>query len=342
MSRLHTHHSRSQLLLLVCVLLSGLLLATFQVRAATASTLSTRQLHEVNHSTGARFYNDPLAGTSFWLNPEKPIVQEEELLRASHRFSDAARIEKIASQPQATWFTGPVTTAYVRSITKTAQAEGKVPVYVMYDLPWRGCDVPDGGGAPNPRGYRHLVNVVARGLKQASVVMVVEPDALSELSCLSRGQQREYYGLIKFALHRFEKDANAALYVDAGHPGYDPVDIISHRLMKVVAGTNAGFSLNVSNYVRTPLDIAYGTAISRATGGRHFIIDTSRNGGHVPMNLWCNPPGAKLGADPTSDTGNPLVDAELWIKGPGDSDGTCNGGPASGIWLKEALELTSR
>ena len=49
---------------------------------------------------------------------------------------------------------------------------------------------------------------------------------------------------------------------------------------------------------------------------------------------------AKLGRDPTTDTGQGLVDAFLWVKEPGTSDGTCRGGPAAGQWRPQyALEL---
>ena len=34
------------------------------------------------------------------------------------------------------------------------------------------------------------------------------------------------------------------------------------------------------------------------------------------------------------------LDALLWVKLPGESDGTCNGGPAAGAWFPSmALEL---
>jgi endoglucanase len=82
----------------------------------------------------------------------------------------------------------------------------------------------------------------------------------------------------------------------------------------------------------------------------HFIIDTSRNGqgplnvapfGLAPFNQpatilagltagnWCNPPGAGLGLRPTAKTGVALLDAYLWVKIPGESDGSCDiaGGP---------------
>ena len=69
---------------------------------------------------------------------------------------------------------------------------------------------------------------------------------------------------------------------------------------------------------------------------------------------WCNPPDRGLGVRPTTRTGNPLVDAYLWIKIPGESDGQCDRGtgggkdpergggadPAAGAWFeKQAAEL---
>ena len=39
---------------------------------------------------------------------------------------------------------------------------------------------------------------------------------------------------------------------------------------------------------------------------------------------WCNAPRRGIGARPTANTGVPLVDAYLWIKTVGHSDGQCN------------------
>lgn len=94
----------------------------------------------------------------------------------------------------------------------------------------------------------------------------------------------------------------------------------------------------------------------------HFVVDTSRNGrgpwtapaGAYPdPEVWCNPPDRGLGARPTLETGTALVDAFLWIKVPGESDGRCfrgTGGPLdpargiedppAGAWFPEqAAEL---
>jgi endoglucanase len=75
-------------------------------------------------------------------------------------------------------------------------------------------------------------------------------------------------------------------------------------------------------------------------GLKHFVIDTSRNGQRrwiPPADLppgdpqeWCNPPARGLGKRPTANTGLTLLDAYLWIKIPGESDGQCyrwTGGP---------------
>ncbi|WP_329499280.1 glycoside hydrolase family 6 protein [Kitasatospora herbaricolor] len=70
----------------------------------------------------------------------------------------------------------------------------------------------------------------------------------------------------------------------------------------------------------------------------HFVVDSSRNGQgpwtptaqYPDPQTWCNPPARGLGTRPTADTGVPLLDAYLWIKVPGESDGSCTRGTAGG------------
>ena len=91
----------------------------------------------------------------------------------------------------------------------------------------------------------------------------------------------------------------------------------------------------------------------------HFVVDTSRNGqgpwtppaGVYPdPQDWCNPPARGLGTRPTADTGVPLLDAYLWVKVPGESDGSCTRGtggtidpewgvvdPAAGVWWPDQV-----
>jgi endoglucanase len=92
-----------------------------------------------------------------------------------------------------------------------------------------------------------------------------------------------------------------------------------------------GFSTNVSNFNTTTVETQFGKDISAKLSGAHFVIDTSRNSADV-NGEWCNPQKAAIGAKPSLETGDRLVDAYLWIKTPGESDGNCNGGPNAGVW----------
>ena len=105
---------------------------------------------------------------------------------------------------------------------------------------------------------------------------------------------------------------------------------------------NGGFALNTSNYIADDELIGYGNDIARRLGGDvHYVIDSSRNGnGAAPDSQWCNPPGRALGRRPTPVSDGSLLDAFAWLKSPGESDGSCNGGPPAGQWYHAmALEL---
>jgi endoglucanase len=90
-----------------------------------------------------------------------------------------------------------------------------------------------------------------------------------------------------------------------------------------------------------------------AVASTHFVVDTSRNGrgpntmqayAAAPYNQpasvvstlfagnWCNPTNAGLGVRPTADTGVPLLDAYLWVKTPGQSDGQCDAAGGVRAW----------
>ena len=75
------------------------------------------------------------------------------------------------------------------------------------------------------------------------------------------------------------------------------------------------------------------------TGGSHYVIDTSRNGvgpaDDSPLN-WCNPTGRAMGTPPTTATAGPHADAYLWVKRPGESDGSCDRGePRAGQFINQ-------
>lgn len=59
----------------------------------------------------------------------------------------------------------------------------------------------------------------------------------------------------------------------------------------------------------------------------HSIMDTSRNGIIGVREYWmdwCNVNGAGFGRPPSTETGDDLLDAFVWAKAGGESDGTSN------------------
>jgi endoglucanase len=189
--------------------------------------------------------------------------------------------------------------------------------------------------------YRAWIDDLAAGIGAGPAAVVLEPDALPALDCLSEDAREQRSALLAYAASRLSRRDGVAVYIDAGNPSWIAPAEMARRLRAAGVARARGFALNVSSFHTTARARAYGKAISRRAGNAPFVIDTSRNGaGPAPGDAWCNPPGRALGQAPTGDTGDPLVDALLWIKRPGESDGACNGGPPAGTWWPdEALRL---
>jgi endoglucanase len=284
---------------------------------------------------------NPFAGYQLYVDPNSNARRQAETLRRS-RPQDAALLDQIARQPVARWLGD-----WVRDIQRevdqavsTITRSGAIPVFVAYHIPARDCGSYSAGGANSPGAYRQWIRSFANGINNRRAVVILEPDALPGMDCLSAARQTERMALIGEAVQVL-KGRGAAVYIDAGHAGWHSPAVMARRLNQSGIAAANGFSLNVSNYLASAANIAYGERLSRLVGGKHFVIDTSRNGTGGTGSNWCNPRGQALGVVPTTRTGHPLVDAFLWIKQPGESDGTCGGGPRAGAWWTDiALELS--
>lgn len=287
----------------------------------------------------------PLEGRKLYVEPGGPAHAQATAWSGS-RPNDATLIRRIAEQPQALWlgeWRADVRATVARRVAR-ARAGGRVPVLVAYNVPNRDCGQHSSGGAASAADYRGWIGQIAAGIGAAPVVVILEPDALAGMDCLSRADRRERIQLLKDAVIRLSALPAVALYIDAGNPGWVPAARMAKRLRAVGVGRARGFAVNVAAFETTARSRAYGRAISRRTGRAHFVIDTSRNGaGPSAPGDWCNPSGRALGEFPTTQTGDALVDAFLWVKRPGESDGACNGGPPAGTWWPEyALDLARR
>ena len=285
----------------------------------------------------------------FWVNPEGRASEALKAARKDASAEDAKLIEKIAEQPAGEWIKPEEAESQTRSITEAATKVDTSPILVMYNIPHRDCGQYSQGGAKDADAYRAFTDQVVKGIGDREASVIVEPDALPHImqeGCVPQQMHDEQYTLINEAVSKLKDLPNTKVYIDAGNPHWirDPGGMVEPLKKSGIAKAD-GFALNISNYQTTKENIEYGQRLSSMVGNKHFVIDTSRNGngpidGEENEESWCNPPGRALGDVPTTDTDDKLVDAYMWIKRPGESDGTCRGGPEAGEWFQDyALEL---
>jgi len=229
----------------------------------------------------------------------------------------------IADRPIARWFNGDGADASdARGYVSAASRVHKLPVLVFYHLPERGCQV--GEGAASAAAYRSWIDAVAASIGTRPAVVILEPDALPQLDCLSSSAQTTRLSLFSNAVDRLRSTApNTWTYLDAGHDDWTPAGTMAKRLSAAGITHARGFALNASNFQSTARNVSYAQAVNTALGSaKQFVIDTSRNGNPLNGDDWCNPTGQRVGAAPRAG-GATGLDLQLWIKPPGESDGNC-------------------
>ncbi len=286
----------------------------------------------------------PLGGATapFWVDPASPAAWQADDWERHGRQKDARSLQRIARQPAAVWPAGDDPGAMMRAALEGAAGQGKAALFVAYNIPHRDCGQHSAGGAADAASYRQWIDRFAEALGDATAWVVLEPDAVAHVvdGCTPPQYQQERLQLLAEATDRLKRQPHTKVYLDAGNSAWitDPARLAQPLAHAGIAHAD-GFALNVSNFQTTAASTAYGhrlVTVLKGLGTKHFVIDTSRNG-NGPLagdrsTAWCNPPGRALGTAPTVKTGDPSVDAYLWIKRPGESDGQCRGGPAAGRW----------
>jgi cellulose 1,4-beta-cellobiosidase len=216
---------------------------------------------------------------------------------------------------------------------------------------------PDASG--EARYQHHFIDPIAaafRAHRDQRIAIVLEPDSLANLvtnlpnpRCAAVAEI--YKRGIAYAIKTLSMP-HVSVYLDAAHAGWLgwPKNLVHaiplfKEVLQLAGGADRirGFALNVSNYdpVKVPdtrprdphyapndelgyvEDLARGLEVAGITGKR-FLVDTSRNGRadiRSAAGSWCNVKGAGLGERPRAAPA-PLVDAYLYVKVPGESDGT--------------------
>ncbi|MBX9398755.1 glycoside hydrolase family 6 protein [Streptomyces sp. TRM72054] len=300
-----------------------------------------------DRTTGAGITQQPKDAAPFWVNPDGNAAQQVADYVKNGRQTEADQIRKIAQQPTGEWIGPENPEQEARGFTEAAAKADRTALLVLYNIPHRDCGQYSGGGAADGNAYRAWIDGVAQGIGDRSATVILEPDAVLHLvdGCTPGEFHEERYDLLTYAVDKLKSQQNTKVYLDAGNAGWGHPDQIHEPLNRAGIARADGFSVNVSNFYSTEDSITYGKQLSAKVGNKHFVIDTSRNGNGPytegdPDERWCNPPGRALGETPTTNTADPLVDAYLWIKRPGESDGECKGGPKAGAWWPTyALQL---
>ncbi|MFF4805104.1 glycoside hydrolase family 6 protein [Streptomyces sp. NPDC001351] len=296
--------------------------------AVGTGVTNARFLADVNHRSAAPLADPPFPATTvLYTAPDAPAAL---WVRDHPRASWAAVIAgRIASRPQAVWFTDPdpmKVAGQVHTLVDAARAQHTLPVLVTYAVPRRDCSGHSTGGTGDLATYRTWIESFARGIGPAQALVILEPDALGLADCLSPPERRDRFTALSEAGRALRLDApHSRVYYDAGNSGWHPAGTMADRLRRAGATRYAdGIALNVSNFNRTHDEVRYGRSVIRKLGNSRLgmVIDTSRNGaGPARGHRACDPPGRRLGHTPTLDTGVYGVDAYLWVKPPGQADG---------------------
>jgi endoglucanase len=270
-------------------------------------------------------------------------------------------MDKLASAPGVIWLTGPSGTdtlasrdidTVVRTSTEAAQTDS-LPVYMLYALPKRdACATYSSGGFKSSGEYLTWVDRILSQLKNKAA-FIIEADGVAHTagpnSCMSATDKTARYELLSQIAARLKQSPLvAAAYLDAGHSEWfpDPA-VLVEPLKRSGLDKLDGISANVSYFVATGEITAWAQNLITAAGpGKGAVIDTSRNGrGSMPAHVtgearWCNPSGRGTGPRPTTQVSDKFIDAYLWIKVVGESDGACNGYPVAGTFMSSvALQL---
>ncbi|TDL20974.1 cellulase [Rickenella mellea] len=241
--------------------------------------------------------------------------------------------------------------------------------------------------------YKAYIDSIAAEVNQypdVRIVFVVEPDGLANLvtnldvpKCT--GANSTYREVIAYAISNLQQ-SNVWLYLDAGHSGWlgwpanlSPAATLFSAVLNATTNnaTIQGFATDVSNYNQLRGDVAdpaQGTnpnyneeryinalipLLQQNGVPTQFIVDQGRSG-RIDLRgseaEWCNINGAGLGLRPTTDTGNTAIDSIVWVKPPGDSDGTSDPSstrfdshcalntsvqpaPEAGVWFQSYFEM---
>jgi endoglucanase len=294
---------------------------------------------------------NPLAGHRLYFDPLNPAAVAVRELAAAGNQADADRLAILAREPTAQWLTGSTDDiSTLTNIINDAAAAQTLATVVLYNLPQR--DVGAGqssGGAADTTAYLHWVETMARTIGDHAAIVIMEPDGVTAVADqhLTGQAAQARLATLRAGIQLLAKHPNTFVYLDAGNAGWQSPEAMVDPLKQAGVQQARGIAVNVSNFFSDAASTSYAEALAQRLGGTGIVIDTSRNGtgpSDMADRPWCNPPGRTIGQLPRINSTDGPVQAWLWIKRPGESDGACRPGepPAGQWWLHYALALVQQ
>ncbi|MBZ5738110.1 glycoside hydrolase family 6 protein [Nocardioides mangrovi] len=304
---------------------------------AAGTTYAAPAAHAEQHQAQAKPQRrDPRRSQGLFVDPKMPAYNQGGVYRT-----------RIGQMSQAFWvipeaYGTDAVRAKVNEYTGDALAAHKTPVLSVYGIPGRDCgQYSSGNPLTTAAQYRAWISQLAKGLEKKKALVVLEPDALALFSSSTTTCPTKPAGwqqMLRFASKKLSS-TGAWVYLDAGHSNWTPYDDRPSYLKQAGVKYTRGISTNVSNFRPTAAEKKYAALMLKGLRKlgikhKHYVIDTSRNGATPPADAGydtINPTWARLGKKPRL-VFQGAFDGTLWVKHPGESDGTVNGGPPSGQW----------
>jgi endoglucanase len=283
----------------------------------------------------------PLSRFDLWYNPTTTPENwwHENRLESPDK---AEIVKSLIGVPVTDWISEETTTITekIKVSIQLASQEKQLPVFCIYNIVGRDINQYSKGGVKDANAYIDFIKRLDKLFGATPMIIILEPDSLSQATELSAPEQQQRFALLKNAVQILNKNKERFIYLDGGHSDWHSPEEQAKLLQQAGIEQARGFSLNVSNFQTAEDSVKYAQALSKLTNGKGAIIDTSRSGlGPSPDKEWCNPSGRALGLLPTTQTHAP-VDALLWVKHPWTSDGDRAGAPPAGEFhLDYLLEL---
>lgn len=206
----------------------------------------------------------------------------------------------------------------------------------------------DAGDQPK---FADEVNALKAAVGNFSAVIYVEEDAIDTICWRNPAAVTGREALLKYEIDQLSQLPHALLYVEGGTADANSAGASARVLNASDARKIRGFFLGDTHFNWAYREIQFGNAVSRLTGGLHFVVDT-RGGGQGPIRNpdpvtqgneeLCNPPHRGLGPRPGASNGrsygmfSKYLDGFVWVTSPGESAAsTCPG--RAGHWAQSGI-----